>query len=309
MDIHKSARLTLMRRERLAHAVLVQKMSLQAAARFVSAPGPRPSGSALSKEGLTGMADRCSRPHRSPRRTGEVLEERVENCGSCASPGTTMAQTAALGRATVSRILRRSRLSRRRDLEPAVPLIRYEHAAPGDLLHLDIKHWDASPGSRSVLMDVAAARVTAVSWTFMSLLTTTREWPSPRCCPALKPLAPLPSCAPRSLFSPPSASPFVACSPTTARYRLRAFRAAEMDIGRGIHPPYTPGTNGKAERFIQTALSEWAYARSDQNSQESLATFFHGITTTTAKDLMVASTMSTYQPLRLIRNNLLKLHS
>jgi hypothetical protein len=50
-----------------------------------------------------------------------------------------IAQTNGLSRATVSRILRRRGLNRMRDLEPAIPLIRYEHPAPGDLLHLDIK--------------------------------------------------------------------------------------------------------------------------------------------------------------------------
>jgi transposase InsO family protein len=59
--------------------------------------------------------------------------------GASASPGFHIAKTTGLSRATVSRILRRLGLNRMRDLEPAVPLIRYEHAAPGDLLHLDIK--------------------------------------------------------------------------------------------------------------------------------------------------------------------------
>jgi transposase InsO family protein len=74
-----------------------------------------------------------------PRRTGEALAERVEQLRRQRFTGYHIAQTTGLSRATVSRILRRLGLNRMRDLEPAVPLIRYEHPAPGDLLHLDIK--------------------------------------------------------------------------------------------------------------------------------------------------------------------------
>ena len=52
-------------------------------------------------------------------------------------------------------------------------------------------------------------------------------------------------------------------------YRSRAFRQAcrRLGIRQRFTRPYTPRTNGKAERFIQTALRKWAYARSYQSSQ------------------------------------------
>ncbi len=141
MDIHKNARLTLIRREQLAQAVLVQKMPLQAAARsfHVCARTAAKWTHRYQKEGLLGLHDRSSRPHRSPRRTGEALAEHVEQLRRQRFTGYHIAQATGLSRATVSRILRRLGLNRMRDLEPAVPLIRYEHPAPGDLLHLDIK--------------------------------------------------------------------------------------------------------------------------------------------------------------------------
>ena len=53
-------------------------------------------------------------------------------------------------------------------------------------------------------------------------------------------------------------------------YRSKTFRAACKRLGlRQIFTrPYTPKTNGKAERFIQTALREWAYARAYHNSDQ-----------------------------------------
>jgi hypothetical protein len=49
--------------------------------------------------------------------------------------GVRIAQTTGLSRATVSRVLTRLKLNTARSLEPAIPIVRYEHPAPGDLLH------------------------------------------------------------------------------------------------------------------------------------------------------------------------------
>ena len=63
----------------------------------------------------------------------------------------------------------------------------------------------------------------------------------------------------------------------TDNYQSKAFRAACKRLGlRQIFTkPYTPRTNGKAERFIQTALREWAYARAYQNSDQRSAELIH----------------------------------
>ena len=76
-------------------------------------------------------------------------------------------------------------------------------------------------------------------------------------------------------------------------YRSHAFHAAVVELGLRHHftRPYTPRTNGKAERFIQTALREWAYACLYQNSSCATTNYFPGFTTATGTDLMVASTM------------------
>src|SRR5258708_31804902 len=129
MDIHKNARLTFIRREQLARQILFQQVTLNAAAAAFNVAS-RPAAKwarRLQQEGLTGLRDRSSRPHRSPRRTPQDLVQRIEQLRRQRFTGLHIAQATGLSRATVSRILRRLGLNRIRDLEPAVPVIRYEH--------------------------------------------------------------------------------------------------------------------------------------------------------------------------------------
>jgi transposase len=89
--------------------------------------------------GLGGLMDRSSRPRHSPRRLPESLSSRVIELRSGHMPDYEIARRTGLSAASVSRILRRARLSRWRDLNPPPPVLRYEHERPGDLVHLDIK--------------------------------------------------------------------------------------------------------------------------------------------------------------------------
>src|SRR5439155_11030385 len=95
--------------------------------------------------------------------------------------------------------------------------------------------------------------------------------PFPACCPTSKPKPLSPSCAPPSPSMPSTASPSAACSPTTVLAIVPATFASpclQLGIQHRFTRPYTPRTNGKAERFIQTALREWAYVRHYLNSEE-----------------------------------------
>jgi len=89
--------------------------------------------------GLSGLRDRSSRPRHSPRRTSSELIAQVIALRRELRPAYQIAQATRLSPATVSRILQRAHLNRWRHLHPAPPVVRYEHPAPGDLLHLDIK--------------------------------------------------------------------------------------------------------------------------------------------------------------------------
>ena len=258
MDIHKNARLTLIRREQLAQAVLVQKMTLQAAARsfHVCARTAAKWTRRYEKEGLAGLHDRSSRPHRSPRRTGEALAERVEQLRRQRFTGYHIAQTTGLSRATVSRILRRLGLNRMRDLEPAIPLIRYEHPAPGDLLHLDIKQLGRFAGVVS-RPDGRRRGKLHRGWEYVHVAIDDHSRI------AFIQILPNFDAACAIAFLRASVAYYASLGIVIRRlltdnghcYRSRAFHAAVVELGLRHHftRPYTPRTNGKAERFSGNA--------------------------------------------------------
>jgi transposase InsO family protein len=141
MDYHHHARLTIYSREHLARSVVEGRLSLceasaehglsrQSAAKWVRR---------YREQGVAGLKDRSSRPHHSPRGTsGEKIME-IERLRRQRWTGVRIAHQLGLSHATIGRVLRRLKLNRIRDIEPRLPPNRYEHAAPGDMLHLDIK--------------------------------------------------------------------------------------------------------------------------------------------------------------------------
>lgn len=315
MDIHKNARLTLIRREQLVEQVLVQKVSFKAAA-IAFRVCPRTAAKwtrRYQQEGLGGLQDRSSRPRRSPRRTGEELARLVEKLRRQRFTGLHIAQLTGLSRATVSRILRRLGLNRMRDLEPATPIIRYEHAAPGDLLHLDIKQLGRFSEVK-VRPDGRRRGKHHCRWEYLHVAIDDHSRI------AFAQILPTFTAADAVAFLFAAVAYYAGLGIPIRRlltdnghcYRSYAFRAAVLQLGLRHHftRPYTPRTNGKAERLIQTALREWIYACSYLNSQERNAQLLpwlhhynwhrpHG-------SLNRASPISRAG---LDRNNLLRLHS
>ena len=141
MDLHQNARLTFRSREALANHIMIEKVTLNAAAAAfkVSRKTAAKWVHRYRTLGLPGLRDRSSRPRRSPRRISSELIAAVIALRRQLRPAYQIAQATHLSPASVSRILRRAQLNRWRHLHPAPPVVRYEHPAPGDLLHLDIK--------------------------------------------------------------------------------------------------------------------------------------------------------------------------
>ncbi len=277
MDYHQNARTMVWSREEMAKRVIEQGSTLAAAAAAANV-SPKTAAKWVARYralGLAGLADRSCRPLRLRRPTKPELAERVELLRRQRWTGLRIAQATGLSRATVSRILRRRKLSRIRDLEPRPPVLRYEHAAPGDLLHLDIKKLGriAKPGHR--VTGNLADRTRRVGWEYVHVAIDNHSRI------AFSAIFPDETAASTVAFLCQAVAYYARLgirfrgllTDNGPAYRSRRFAKVcrELGIKHRFTRPYTPRTNGKAERFIRTALQEWAYARIYQNSDERCA--------------------------------------
>ena len=277
MDYHKNARTTVWSRGQMARQVIEQGCTLAAAAAAANV-SPRTAAKWVRRYralGAAGLADRTCRPHRMYRPTPPEQAELVEQLRRQRWTGLRISQQTGLSRATVSRILRRRKLSRMRDLEPRQPVHRYEHERPGDLLHLDIKKLGriAKPGHR--VTGNLADRTRRVGWEYVhvaiddhSRIAFSAIFADERACSTVAFLGQA-----RAYYARFGIHFKAVLTDNGPAYRSRAFAAACRALGlkHRFTRPYTPRTNGKAERFIRTALQEWAYARTYQNSDERCA--------------------------------------
>jgi len=284
MNYHQNARLTVHSRERMCRQVMEQGLTLKlAAASFNGSAKTAAKWVRRYRElGVDGLRDRSSRPGRLHRPTSTELIGRVEALRRERWTGLRIAQATGLSRATVSRILRRLKLSRMRDLESPVVYPRYEHARPGDLLHLDIKRLVriARPshrvtGDRRDTVKGIGAEYVHVAIDDHSRIAFSAIYPDETRASVLHFLA-----AALAYYARLGIRFKAVLTDNGTSYRSYAFAAAckRLDLKHRRTRPYTPRTNGKAERFIQTALREWAYARTYQNSsdrQNSLSPWIH----------------------------------
>ena len=274
MDYHQNARLTIHSREQLARKILHGECTLKlAAASFnVSAKTAAKWARRYRLQGTSGLQDRSSRPHRSPRQTSSALLERVLSLRRGHMPGYEVARRTGLSPASVSRILRRARLSRWRDLNPPPPIQRYEHPRPGDLLHLDIK--GMTQFSEVSLRGDGRLRGKRKHPGFLALhvavddhsrMAFTQMLPDQK---AETTIGFLNSAI--EFFATHGIGVRALLTDNGSSYRSHLFRRAcqQLEIKHRRTRPYTPRTNGKAERFIQTALREWAYAKHWTNSDQ-----------------------------------------
>ena len=274
MDIHKNARLTFLSREALAQSVLLQGRSFSsAAAAFRVSPKTAAKWVRRYQQlGRSGFQDRSSRPHRSPRRTRSELVQAVAGLRRQRWTGCRIAHSLGLSRATVSRILRRLHLNRIRDLEPAPVVLRYEHAAPGDLLHLDIKRLVRIGRVGHRITGDRRSRLKGVGYEFVHVAIDDHSRI------AFSQILPDQKHSSAVAFLRAAVAYYAGLGIAIRRiltdngpcYDSLAFRQAsgQLHLLHSFTRPYRPQTNGKAERFIQTALREWAYARAYESSAQ-----------------------------------------
>lgn len=222
--------------------------------------------------GSAGLQDRSSRPRCQPRRTPQRLVRQVAALRRERWTMERIADRLGLSRATVGRILQRCGLNRLSKLEPVEPPRRYQHEHPGDLLHLDIKKLARfnSPGHR--VTGLPTKHSIGVGYEFVHVAIDDRSRI------AFSEIQPDETSTSAIAHLRAAVRYYASLGVTIRRlltdngscYRSKAFKRAcsELGIRHRFTRPYTPRTNGKAERFIQTALREWAYAFRYQTSQE-----------------------------------------
>jgi transposase InsO family protein len=226
----------------------------------------------FTTEGLVGLQDRSSRPHRMPGRLDADREKLILELRRSRKTIVQIAAALRLDRSRVARVLRKHGLSRLRSLEPPIPVKRYEWARPGDMLHLDVKKLGKVKGLGHRITGVRIHKNRGIGWDFVHvcvddasrvayvevLADEVGQTTAGFLERALGYYRELGIRARRVLTD--NGSP----------YRSQAF-AHSCARGRVQHrrtKPYTPRTNGKAERFIQSMLRECAYQRPFYSSRE-----------------------------------------
>ena len=280
MNIHKNARLTPLRREEMARDVVEGRLSKAHAARTygVTAKVVARWVERFRTEGRAGMVDRSSRPKTSPKRTEAEVADAIVALRRQRLTGKHIARQTGVSEATVSRVLAGAGLSRLKDLDPADPVRRYEREHPGELIHLDIKKLGriGSVGHRITGRHPGAVnRHLGIGWEFVhvciddaSRVAFVQVMNDQRKESAVAFLE-----AAVAYYASLGIKVQRVMTDNGSCYRSTTFRAACIRLGlRQIFTrPYTPRTNGKAERFIQTSLREWAYARPYNTSDERTA--------------------------------------
>ena len=262
MNVHKNARLTPHSRAELVRRVLQenQRPATVAMAMGVSAHTVAKWVARFRKEGAAGLADRSSRPHRLRSPTPAPIAEQIERLRRQRFTGKQIAKEAGVSPATVSRVLRRLGISRIRDLEPAEPVRRYQREHPGELIHIDIKKLGRFKqvghritGDRRGQSNLRSTKRGGTGWEFVhvciddaSRIAFTQIKPNEKKRSATAFLRDA-----VAYYESLGISVQRVMTDNGACYKSRAFARACKQLGiRHIRTkPYTPKTNGKAERF------------------------------------------------------------
>lgn len=265
MHVHRNAKITPKGRAVLVEHVLARGWPVARAAQ-ASGVSVRTAYKWLARyraEGRAGLVDRASAPHQRPRRTRARLEKWVVGLRAGRLSGPAIAYRTGIPRATVGNVLRRHGLGRLPPRDPPPPVRRYERARPGELVHIDTKALGriAQVGHR--ITGDWRHRPRGIGWEHVHVcIDDATRLAYVEVLPTLE-LTDAIAFLERALtwFATHGVSVTSVMSDNGPAYRSRAFAAACAAHGlRHIRTrPYTPRTNGKAERFIQTLLREWAY--------------------------------------------------
>ena len=222
-------------------------------------------------EGPNGLRDRSSRPHHSPRQLEAAMEQRIRRLRARRRSGPQIADALGLPLSTVGDVLRRLGLGRLPPAVPRPPIVRYERATPGELLHIDGKKLGRIGCVGHRIHGDYTRRARGGGWECLHLAIDDASRV------AYAELFPDESAASASCFLEHAVAWLATLGVrVTAVMTDNAFCYVHRQYATTLQAlglrhlrirPYTPRTNGKAERFIQTALREWAYAKPYRSSR------------------------------------------
>jgi transposase InsO family protein len=286
MDTHKNARLTPKGREAMVCTVVDDGLSKAEAARRYNTTAKTVAKwvERYRKEGVEGLRDRSSRPLSSPDQTPQATCDAIEVLRRQRFTGGQIAGKLGVSPATVSRVLRRRGLNKLAALEPAEPVQRYERERPGELIHCDIKKLGKfnQIGHRITGDRTGQSNSRGVGWEYVHVCIDDHSrigfadiMPDQKKRSAIAFLK-----AAVAYYASLGVKVERVMTDNGSCYRSFAFRSACNRLGlKHIRTkPYTPKTNGKVERLIQTSLREWAYAYAYENSHQrklQLPTWLH----------------------------------
>ena len=274
MNTHKNARLTYVRRLEMVQDITKRGLSASEAAlaHGVSAVTARKWLGRYLVDGAEGLLDKSSRPALSPRSIDPNVALAIVELRRKLFLQSRIASYTGVSKATVSRVLRRAGLSKFSDLAPVDPVQRYEREAPGELLHIDIKKLGRFTDVGHRITGDYRKRTRHVGWehVFVAIDDHSRI--------AFTGIFPDEKKESAERFLRDAVGYFASLRIPIQRvitdngpaFHSGAFGAAclELGIAQKFTRAYRPQTNGKAERFIQSALREWAYGRAYNSSDE-----------------------------------------
>jgi transposase InsO family protein len=275
VNSHKNARLTYQGRLLLIERCSVMGLTLAAQAAGISVRTARKWLDRYNELGHEALRDRSSRPLKTRDSLDAELSQRVEQLRRSRMPMRRIAARVGRSVATISRALAKLGLSSLKALDEHKPVLRYEHEAPGELLHIDTKKLGRIVRPSHRVTGDRRDSVNGAGWEFAHVAIDDHSragfvqmYPDERKTSAVE-------------FLKASAAHYAALGVKIKRlitdngsaYRSKLFAKTcqALCIKHSFTKPYCPQTNGKAERFIQTCLREWAYGRVWANSAERTA--------------------------------------
>jgi transposase InsO family protein len=273
MKLHGNARTCPNSRALIAQRVLEESWSLRSAAEAAGVSEPTARKWVARARAGESLEDRSSRPRRSPTRLAKAVVQAIEKLRRVRMTAAEITEVLGLALSTVSLWLKRIGLGKRSRLQPPEPPNRYERRHPGELVHVDIKRLGrfGAAGKRMVGNRHASR---GFGWEFVhvmvddhSRLAYVEVLPDERAGTAVAFLRRgLAWFRQRGVVVRRVMSDNGSCYVST----LHARTCRELGVRHIRTRPYRPRTNGKAERFIQTLLREWAYGRLYGSSAERL---------------------------------------